>query len=356
MPFGGDRKVIRAWLEEHLEKGQTKRNEALALLNRFGRGDDKLPEDLDRPKRDNVVTCQYRLWYHDPANWCFLILHFDATTDLLIDHELSESVCGFCPHVFAYDGRWRLEGKMLAGCVGKAREGCDVLVLPRLTTRDCRVKIANLAPEVDHITRAELVGIPLLAREELDVDTHGNPVAWVPLREHEVRLRPALQGRLTATIAVRSQPRPDVVVVEVRNTSAFEAAMRERFLRGRPEHRRTGLVVDFGSGRTETVTPVGTKFLRRVVVSAPKVTSQITLIADGGFWSIRRLWTGARRQCQPAPAWVKPCNVERLRLMPGEEAALEFRLDSPKSDGGRVAYALRIQGHYDFVSAQNLPR
>jgi hypothetical protein len=148
---------IKTWLAENLDK-KTTRKDVLAVFGKLY--SNKTPYDLDRPERDSVTVYEYQFWGDNRGYWYYLVFHFDAKTDLLIDSGLSMAICGYCPHVFAYGDRWRLEGKMLAGCVGEKRKGTDILVLPRLEARGGRllVKLSNLAPEIDYVTQTSLAG------------------------------------------------------------------------------------------------------------------------------------------------------------------------------------------------------
>jgi len=293
------------------------------------------------------------------------VLHFDAKTDLLIDSGLSMVICGYCPHVFAYGDRWRLEGKMLAGCVGEMRKGTDILVLPRLEARAGRVlvKLSNLAPEIDYVTRASLAGVGLDGREQLDVSVSGGLVVWRSREEIPLALPPAVNGASELTVKVDPAAGSDVVVLEVRNTSAFEAEMRQVFLAGKREDRKTTLRVGLSGGESVDIHPVDTKFLRRVVVPLPERTAGITLKAPGDFWFTRRLWIGKQADRKRAVIWRRPVDAKAIRLAPMEDAVLAFpagrerekrekrgkRGKRGKDSAKRVGYALRIQGYYDFV-------
>ena len=112
--------AFERWLRQTFVPGRTTQDEVIGI---FGRG----YIDLDRPVRDGVISFEYDLrklgvrglgWY--------LVFDFTPGRRLLRWYDpMHLGICGFCPHVFADDGRWRLEGKALAGCVGAGREGTD---------------------------------------------------------------------------------------------------------------------------------------------------------------------------------------------------------------------------------------
>jgi len=257
--------------------------------------------------------------------------------------------------VFAFDGRWRLEGKMLAGCVGELRTGTDTLLLPRLTDRggSLFVRLANLAPETDYVTHASLAAVPLSGDEELDISVTGGLVAWRPQREIPVALPPAVDGESVATVNLAPEAGSEIIVLEVRNTFAFETEMKRFFLEGMQPNHRPDLTVEFGNGRTEVIQPVGTKFLRRVVVAMPKPSDHVTLRAEGGFWYTRRLWLGTCRPCDAQIVWQKPLNSYSKRLSPMQQTELEFPGRSHEVGAiRRYGYALRLRGYYDFVESR----
>ncbi len=358
-PLDPDIQALSAWLSKAIVKGTTRRSDVVTL---FG----KHHKDLDRPDRDGVKTWEYYLGPRGSnANWYYLVFDFDAKTGIVVDWSISHAICGFCPHVFADDGRWRLEGKILAGRVGQEREGADALLLPRLRARDgrLRVMLANLAPETEYLDRVELGSVPLRPGEELDVSLDGQPVVWTPVREYSVRVHATEAGRAEATVEPEAVLRGgDVIVVEVRNTSAFEAAMRAAFLEHAGEPRQAALTVLFDQSNAAHVQPVGTKFLRRVVIPVPRKTRTVTLTMQGDLWSVRRLWVGARRQPRQPPLWrgpsgplappeLKELDGQRLCLGPNDEVVLEFAASQPPAPEQRVGHVLRVWGYYVFAAA-----
>jgi hypothetical protein len=336
------------WVKQTIVPGRTTRQEIIAIFgHRY--------VNLDRPRRDSIVTLQYELYnlgVQCLENY-YLIFDFDAHNRVLAYSTISLGVCGFCPHIFADDGAWRLEGKLLAGCVSRRREGVDTLLLPRATARGGRVHIqlANLAPEVEFIDQIALGGVPLAAGEELDTDASGRPYVWTP-----TRALPAA-GPEDRSEALEGGTAGQVLVLEVRNTTAFEKAMRDHLLTGAPEPAGLALALRFDDGPALALPPVGTKFLRRVVVPVPPQAHAVRVPANP-FWTVRRLWAGTGRPadarwCSPADGGevanlLRESDGRRLRLGPGEKAVLTFTV--PEAAGAaRVGYLLRMSGYYEFL-------
>ena len=342
--------AFERWLQQTLVPGRTTQDEVIGI---FGRAH----FNLDRPARDGVTSIEYdlrKLGVHSGGR--YLVFDFNRGRRLLLWYDPAHlSVCGFCPHVFADDGRWRLEGKALSGCVGAEREGTDTLLLPRLTTRDgrLRVRLVNLAPEVEYIDHAALGRVALAAGEELDTDRTGRPFVWVPTREvHRPPLGDAVP--LGGTGSGR------VLVLEVRNTAGFEAVMRAHLLEGAPEP-RASLEAAFDDGSVQVVRPVGTKFLRRVVLPVPRQARGVRLRCAGALWQVPRLWVGRGRDAEATAVWLavgsasgpvpnaasllRKCDGQRLRLAPMEAVELTF----PAVKAGRCGFVLRTSGYYDFL-------
>jgi hypothetical protein len=207
---------------------------------------------------------------------------------------------------------------------------------------------------VAYFKRLLTAGIGLDDGEQLDVSVSGRPVVWRSQEEIPLALPPAVNGASELTVNVDPAAGSDVVVLEVRNTSAFEAEMRQVFLAGKREDRKTTLRVGLAGGGSVEIQPVGTKFLRRVVVPLPERTTSITLKAPGDFWFTRRLWIGKQADRKRAVIWRRPVDAKAIRLSAMEDAVLEFpagreREKREKDSAKRVGYALRIQGYYDFV-------
>lgn len=263
------------------------------------------------------------------------MVNFDPETQLLVNFGIGRSICGFCPHILAHDGaKWRLEGKMLAGCVGADRPGRDLLVLPRLTSENgiARVQLANWAPEIEHLRDPQLLAVSLRVGEELDVDREGNPVVWTPLREGALPNLDLAGG--------------DLLVLELTNTSELENYLRGVFLDDQPEDRSTNLTVDFGTAGSVAIEAVGTKFLRRVVVQIPEGATSAKLGGEEPFWFNRRAWIGNQASIEGRSAWASPTNFEsgEFRLNPTETAELRFPIEL----SGSLRFALSLSGFYTF--------
>jgi hypothetical protein len=351
------RKPFERWLGTVVTKGQSRRDDVICLLGEHH-------ANLDRPQRDKLLTLQYELgdWGHT----VYLVFHFDADTGFLTNWSISEAICGFCPHVFVYDGRWRLEGKLLAGCVGRHREGSDTLRLPRGQIRDgeVRLKLANLAPEIEYIDQVKLGCVFLKAGEELDVAPDGTPIAWRADRQVPGTLRLGASGQEKSTLQLAPGSINRVLVLEAFNTSQFETAMRESLLGKGSKIVSAGLRVRFDQGAAIEVEPVGSKFLRRIVLRIPGAAQTVYLSAPSDFWFIRRMWTGWHREVEREARWYSPSAArvrgrevtlvlsdvdrQRLRLDPGEEAEVAF---TPGAGAGRerLAFVLRMRGYYEFL-------
>lgn len=353
--------VFEDWLGTVLIKGQTTHDEATSLLGPHF-------QYIGRPPRDGLVTVEY---YFGGDTWLFL--DFDARTRVLRYWGVSRGVCGFCPHVFAYDGQWRLEGKLLAGCIGRHYEGPDTLVLPRLVIRHgrLRLKVSNLAPEVEYLDQILLGAVPLREAEELDVGSDGQPIAWRPLREIEGGMQPGHDGQDELRAELGPAEGARVLVVEVRNTSAFETVMRAS-LSGTPMRPEAAAVrVQLGDGPARDLPAVGTKFLRRVVVPLPPGSGTLRLSARRGWWLVSRLWVGEPRTVEGDVLWRTPsaaqgpvpdaCRLlqsadqQRVRLERGQELELTFPAPEPAGDSTRWGYVVRMTGYYDFLPAPRTP-
>jgi hypothetical protein len=344
------------WLKRALPIGRIRYNQVIAIL-----GDHYI--NLDRPLRDGVITIEYNLADLRVSSLpvTYLVLDFDADTRVLLRRYYADlGICGFCPHVFVDDGRWRLEGKLLAGCVGAARENVDALVLPRLTSRgnSLRVRLVNLAPEIEFLDQVALGSVSLGVDEELDLDASGVPFLWRPTRQVELPPGSSAFEEDDITTALGRGP-GRVLVVEGRNTSAFQNAMRQHLLHGAPAPRTT-LEVRFNDGTVREVPAVGTKFLRRIVVPIPERTKSVRLVLPAEMWWVHRLWVGAGRPATDI-TWTAPREAigphddslrllrhqdgKRIRLEPGQEVQLEF----PAPSGTRRGYFLKLAGYYEFL-------
>ncbi len=346
--------AFERWLRTALVPGRTTRDDVIGM---FGRG----YLDLDRPVRDGVTSIEYDLRkLGTRGRGRYLVFDFDRGRRMLRYYDPSHlEICGFCPHVFADDGHWRLEGKALAGCVGAAREGTDTLLLPRLAVRDGRllVRLVNLAPEVEYLDHAALGCVALAPGEELDTDRTGLPFVWSPTRELP-------QPPLGQAVPLGAPGVGRVLVLELRNTAAFEAVTRAHLLEGAPEP-RASLQAEFDDGSAQVVRPVGTKFLRRVVLPTPPQARAVRLGCAGALWQVPRLWVGRGHDAAAVAVWLtaesasgpagsvvellREQDGRRLRLGPTQSAELIFR--APAAEGGRKrwGYVLRVSGYYDFL-------
>jgi hypothetical protein len=356
-PGGFDR-----WLGSVLTKGKSRREDVIRIFGTHFK-------DLDRPERDKLLTLQYEIYL--PGSWgheVYLVFHFDAVRGTLTLTEWSRSfaICGFCPHVFAWAGWWRLEGKMLAGCVGRRSEGIDTLLLPRLRTCDgrLRLKLANLAPEVEHIDQVEAGCFPLREGEEADVAWDGTPIAWRASRSLQAPMRSTHSAEEGFSLDLDPEATRQVVVLEAFNTSRFEQVMREALRQGREKEVAAGLSVRFDQGTAIEVQPVGTKFLRRIAIRVPPRSRSVRLSAPADLWFIRRVWTGSGREVEKTIRWHSPTTVkgpvpdarrllshadkQYLRLAPGQEAEVMFSPE-PRTEVGRWGFALRMRGFYEFL-------
>jgi hypothetical protein len=344
------------WLGRALIKGRTTRDDAVGLLGTHF-------HDLDRPERDSLVSIEYFLG--TTADFTTLVLDFDRRTRHLTGWSISQGICGYCPHVFAHDGRWRLEGKMLAGCVGVAHEGTDVLPLPRLAWHQdrLRVRVTNLAREIEHIDRVRLGSVPLTRAEELDLGVDGQTYVWSPLREIVPDVAGTDEDGFGVDWDASSSPR--VIALEVRNTSEFEGLMRDALLRGRKPERCPDMTVAFSDGSEVAVRPIGTKLLRRVVVAIPPASRAARFRAADGLWLVRRVWLGTGRAADAEITWHAPevatdhgqervallqqADRRRLRLGPMQGIDLVFGAPTAGQSAGREGFILEMTGYYEFL-------
>jgi hypothetical protein len=352
--------VFQQWLATVLVQGRTTQQEVILLF-----GPPHL--SLDRPPRDGLITVEYELG-GKPKLW--LVLDFDARTGVLQYWEIDDGgVCGFCPHVFVFDGQWRLEGKQLAGCVGLRQEGLDTLLLPRLLVRAgrLRLKVSNLAPEVEYLDQVQLGAVPLRDAEELDVGSDGDPVVWRPLQEIPARTQPGPQGQDELKADLGTSVNARVLVLEARNTSEFKTAVRESLSGQPPGPAATALHLQLGDGPVWDLRAVGTKFLRRIVVPVPQGSGSVRLEARRGWWQVTRLWVGQSRAVEPGILWrtasavdgpvtdacrlLRSVDQQRVRLEPGQELELTFPASEPAQVATRWGYVVRMTGYYEFLSA-----
>jgi hypothetical protein len=351
---------LDGWMAENLIRGQTTEAEVRAYFS--GLSEDF--ENLDRPPRDGVLTIQFRLW----GNWQNgenLVFDFDSRTGILQDWHTSGWICGFCPHVLADDGRWRLEGKMLAGRIGAHREGPDTLLLPRLVPRGRRlgVRLANWAPETEHIDQVQLGVVPCDPGWEVDMDGEGRPYVWQETRPIDVESPPGGVSRDRRELALGEPAAGRVVVLEARNTGEFERVMRKAVLTPGAPWPPAELALRFDDGAGQELQPVGTKFLRRVVVPVPPGARSLHVSAPCDLWLVRRAWLGQGRPAQGV-AWLSATEAtgpedaagllrgrdgRRLVLAPIQEVDLSFVAPETDPENQAHRFVLRMWGYYELL-------
>jgi hypothetical protein len=320
---------------------------------------------LDRPPRDGIRTIEYHLYGN---NWTFdsyINFDIDSRSGILQDWDTLYAICGFCPHVLADDGRWRLEGKMLAGRLGRNREGPDTLLLPRLVPRDRRlvVRLANWAPETEYIDQVRLGVVPCEPGCEVDMDEEGRPYVWKELRAAELEALPQDGGDGWA-LSVDGPAAGRVIVLEGRNTGEFEAAMRKAVFRPGATWPPASLALAFDNGGGHELLPVGTKFLRRIVVPVPPEARTLRISAPAGMWLVRRAWLGHGHEAPDvtwlsateasgveadAPGLLRDRDEQRLVLAPMQEVDLCFTAPEATSEGRRHQFVLRMCGYYELL-------
>jgi hypothetical protein len=349
------------WMAINIVRGRTTKADIIAWF-----GSENL--DLDRPERDEVQTIQYRL--HGEWRWgsgAHIFFDFDPTTGLLRDWSKSSWICGFCPHILAHDGQWRLEGKMLAGRIGSSREGPDTLLLPRLRpqNRRLRIRLANWAPETEYLDRVQLGAVPCTPDCEVDMDGEGQIHVWKETRKLEIESIPEEAGRDGWTFSLGKPESGRVIVLEARNTGEFETAMRKAVFTPGAAWPPAGLTLKFDNGVRQELQPVGTKFLRRMVVPVPPAARTLQISALDNMWFVRRTWLGQGQAARDV-AWLSATTVEggeadalallrdrdghRLVLAPMQEVDLGFMAPETDAENPHHRFVLRISGYYEFLS------
>jgi hypothetical protein len=349
---------FEGWMAINVVRGKTTEADFEACFGKASR-------NLDRPWRDNVRTIEYPL-YGDTSGGRNLVLDFDSRKRILRDWQISEWVCGYCPHVLADDGRWRLEGKMLAGRLGMHRKGSDTLLLPRLLPRSQRlgIRLANWAAEMEYIDEVQLGVVPCEPGDEVDMDDEGQPYVWKAMRALEVGPIRQKGGRDAWTLSVGEPAAGRVIVLEVRNTGAFESAMREAVFRQGAPWPPASLALDFDDRICRELQPVGTKFLRRIVVPVPPDVCTLRIGALASMWLVRRAWLGQGQVAQDA-AWLfateaSSLKVDALRLLryrdedhlvlaPMQEVDLRFMAPETGSEKRDRRFILRMWGYYELL-------
>jgi hypothetical protein len=321
--------------------------------------------NLDRPPRDGIRTIEYHLYGN---NWTFdqfVAFDFDSRSGILLDSHTPSTVCGFCPHVLADDGRWRLEGKMLAGRMGRDREGSDTLLLPRLVPQNRRlgVRLANWAPETEYIDQMQLGVVPCEPGYEVDMDEEGRPYVWKESRAAELEALPQ-DGGYGWALPVDGLGAGGVIVLEGRNTGEFEAAMREVVFRPGAPWPPASLTLAFDDGSGRALLPVGTKFLRRIIVPVPPEARTLRISAPAEMWLVRRAWLGHGHMAQDV-AWLSATEArgveadalallrhrdeQRLVLAPMQEVDLRFTAPEVVLEKPGYQFVFRMWGYYELL-------
>src|SRR5262249_15558740 len=155
-----------------------------------------------------------------------------------------------------------------------------------------RIRLANWAPEKEYLDQAQLGAVPCEPGYEVDTDAAGRLYVWKEMRPLE--MAPVREG-LTRGVWTLSLGKPEtgrVIVLEFRNTGAFEMAMRQAISRRAGPWPPANLTLRFGNGTNQELQPVGTKFLRRIVVPIPAKARVLQVRTPGNMWWVRRAWLG----------------------------------------------------------------
>jgi hypothetical protein len=124
------------------------------------------------------------------------------------------------------------------------------------------------------------------------------------------------------------------------------------------------LALNFDTGSSQELQPIGTKFLRRIVVPVPPMARTLRISAPGAMWHVRRAWLGLG---QPAKGvtWLSAIEasgagdgaLELLRdrdgrslvLGPMREVDLGFPATGSVADNPAHRFVLRMWGYYEFL-------
>jgi hypothetical protein len=347
------------WMARNVVRRQTTKTD---ILTWFGTE----YHDLDRPQRDKVRTIEYWL-YGEWTNEGYLVLDFDPHMKILQDWHVAESICGFCPHILADDGQWRLEGKMLAGRIGSSREGADTLLLPRLApqNRSLHIRLANWAPETEYLDQVQLGTVPCKPDYEVDMDGEGRIYVWKETRNVEIVPIREGAGRDEWALALGRLESGRVIVLEARNTGEFETAMRKAVFTPGAPWPPADLTLRFDDGTRQELRPVGTKFLRRIVVPVPPSARRLQISAPSKTWFVRRAWLGQGEVARDV-VWLSATDASgveadalrllrdrdkhRLVLAPRQEVDLGFVAPATDAENSHHRFVLRLWGYYEFLS------
>jgi hypothetical protein len=204
------------------------------------------------------------------------------------------------------------------------------------------------------------------------MDREGRPYVWK--ERHRVELEPARPdaGCDVWMLSLGSPEAGRVIVLEARNTEKFERAMRKVVFKSQAPWPRASLALRFGGGGRQEWLPVGTKFLRRIVVPVPPDASTLQISAPQDMWLVRRAWLGQGRLAQNVD-WLSATDAgghdvdvlgllsdrdeRHLVLAPRQEVDLAFIAPAAVSDNLHHRFELRLYGYYELLpsAAENLP-
>ena len=232
------------------------------------------------------------------------------------------------------------------------------------TDQSLRIRLANWAPEMEYIDQVRLGVVPCDSGLEVDMDGEGQPYVWK--ETHRVELEPARHdaGCDGWMLSVGDPEAGRVIVLEARNTGEFERAMRKFVFKSDAVWPCASLDLGFDNGGCQELLPVGTKFLRRIVVPVPPDARTLRISAPHDVWLVRRAWLGLGHVAQNV-AWlsatersghevdvlglVRERDEARLVLAPMQEVDLGFIAPAAVSDDSHYKFALRLCGYYELL-------
>jgi hypothetical protein len=163
-----------------------------------------------------------------------------------------------------------------------------------------------------------------------------------------------------------------VIVLEARNTAEFERTMRKVVFNSQAPWPRASLALGFDDGGCQELLPVGTKFLRHIVVPVPPHARTLQISGPKDMWLVRRAWLGQGRLAQNV-VWLSATNASghevdvlgllrdrdepRLVLAPMQAVDLVFTAPAAISDNQHHRFVLRLCGYYELLpsAAENVP-